>query len=82
MEAETALVALSYNLAFVCGWYRRLLDHIVGDDAPPVFGIHNSLLPRYRGRSPPVWSILNGEGAIGGSLFRLSPSTDGGDIAL
>lgn len=82
MEAETALAELSYDIAFVCGWYWLLADYIVSNKAPPVFGIHNSLLPRYRGGAPLVWSILNGEGEVGGTLFRLSSGMDDGDIIL
>ena len=81
-EANVALAAISYDIAFVCGWYWLLADHIVGVDAPPAYGIHNSLLPKYRGGAPLVWSILNGEQEVGGSLFRLSPRVDDGDIAL
>ena len=81
-EAELALAAISYDIAFVCGWYWLLADHIVGLSAPPAYGIHNSLLPKYRGGAPLVWSILNGEREVGGSLFRLSPGMDDGDIAL
>ena len=81
-EADAALFQISYDIAFVCGWYWLLGDHIVGGDAPPAYGIHNSLLPRYRGGAPLVWSILNGEREVGGSLFRLSKGIDDGDIAL
>lgn len=81
-EAEVALAEVPYDIAFVCGWYWLLADHIVGDEAPPVYGIHNSLLPKYRGGAPLVWPILNGESEVGGSLFRLSPGVDDGDIAL
>lgn len=81
-EADAALNQISYDIAFVCGWYWLLGDKVVGGDAPPAYGIHNSLLPRYRGGAPLVWSIMNGEPEVGGSLFRLSTGMDDGDIAL
>jgi methionyl-tRNA formyltransferase len=43
-------------------------------------GIHNSLLPRYRGGSPLVWQILNGETEAGFSLFQFTPGMDDGPI--
>lgn len=81
-EAENVLAECVYDVGFVCGWYWLLADRIVGPDAPPVYGIHNSLLPLYRGGAPLVWSILNGESEVGGSLFRLTAGMDDGDIAL
>lgn len=81
-DADAALAQIPYDIAFVCGWYWLLGDHVVGEDAPPAYGIHNSLLPRYRGGAPLVWSIMNGEQEVGGSLFRLSTGMDDGDIAL
>lgn len=81
-EAERLIAASVYDVGFVCGWYWLLADDIVGPDAPPVYGIHNSLLPRYRGGAPLVWSIMNGEPEVGGSLFRLTSGMDDGDIAL
>ena len=81
-EAENLLAECDYDVSFVCGWYWLLADNFVGQDAPPVYGIHNSLLPLYRGGAPLVWSILNGELEVGGSLFRLTSGMDDGDIAL
>jgi len=81
-EAESLLAECDYDVGFVCGWYWLLGEKIVGPDAPPVYGIHNSLLPRYRGGAPLVWSIINGESEVGGSLFRLTLGMDDGDIAL
>jgi len=38
------------------------------------------LLPKYRGCSPLVWQLINGEEKIGSSLFRFSEGMDDGDI--
>lgn len=81
-EAERALSERPYDVGFVCGWYWLFGDRFVGAEASPLYGIHNSLLPRYRGGAPLVWSIINGEPEVGGSLFRLTPRMDDGDIVL
>ncbi|MGV2436890.1 MAG UNVERIFIED_CONTAM: hypothetical protein LVT10_20020 [Anaerolineae bacterium] len=41
---------------------------------------HDSLLPAYRGFSPTVWAIINGEDHTGVSLFHASEAYDTGDI--
>ena len=44
------------------------------------FVFHDSLLPEYRGFSPTVWAILNGEDHTGVTLFEISEEVDSGDI--
>ncbi|MGQ9470657.1 MAG: methionyl-tRNA formyltransferase [Candidatus Aminicenantales bacterium] len=49
----------------------------------PVFrsvNVHFSLLPKYRGASPVVWAILNGEEKTGVTIFELNERMDEGDI--
>src|SRR5216683_508707 len=41
---------------------------------------HDSLLPAYRGFSPTVWAMINGENHTGTTLFRISEEVDAGDI--
>ncbi|MBI3881571.1 MAG: methionyl-tRNA formyltransferase [Verrucomicrobia bacterium] len=43
-------------------------------------GVHDSLLPEYRGFAPLNWAILNGEDHTGVTLFYLGDLMDGGDI--
>lgn len=44
------------------------------------FVFHDSLLPEYRGFSPTVWAIINGEDHTGVTLFEMADSVDAGDI--
>lgn len=46
------------------------------------WGVHDSLLPEYRGFAPLNWSILNDESRTGVSFFRISERMDGGEILL
>ena len=41
---------------------------------------HGSLLPRYRGRTPTVWSIINGETEVGATAHIMNVECDDGDI--
>jgi methionyl-tRNA formyltransferase len=42
--------------------------------------IHGSLLPKYRGRTPHVWSIINGEEYSGITSHIIEETVDTGDI--
>lgn len=44
------------------------------------FNVHGSLLPRYRGRTPHVWSIINNETEVGITAHELTIGCDEGDI--
>jgi methionyl-tRNA formyltransferase len=45
-----------------------------------IFNIHGSLLPKYRGRTPHVWSIINGEEEAGITAHIIDEGCDTGDI--
>ncbi len=44
------------------------------------FVFHDSLLPAYRGFSPTVWSIINGEDHTGVTLFEMADEVDSGAV--
>lgn len=44
------------------------------------FNIHGSLLPKYRGRTPHVWAIINGEKETGITAHFIDPNCDTGAI--
>jgi methionyl-tRNA formyltransferase len=44
------------------------------------FNVHGSLLPRYRGRTPHVWSIINNEKVTGITAHIIDEGCDTGDI--
>jgi methionyl-tRNA formyltransferase len=45
-----------------------------------ILNVHNSLLPRYRGRHAFTWAILHGERQLGFSLHAVVPRVDAGDV--
>ncbi len=65
---------------FVCGWYWIISQKIITQVCGRIFGIHHSLLPKYRGFSPLVWSLINGDKEIGSSLFKITANMDEGDV--
>lgn len=62
-------------------YYRNMLSEEVLSLAPKGgFNLHGSLLPRYRGRAPVNWALLNGETETGATLHKMVKRPDAGDI--
>ena len=62
-------------------YYRDLIKAPILE-IPPLgcLNLHGSLLPKYRGRVPVNWAILNGETETGVTLHYMTPKPDDGDI--
>ncbi|MBS0896344.1 bifunctional UDP-4-amino-4-deoxy-L-arabinose formyltransferase/UDP-glucuronic acid oxidase ArnA [Pantoea dispersa] len=62
-------------------YYRALLsDTILNCARIGAFNLHGSLLPKYRGRAPLNWVLVNGETETGVTLHRMVKRADAGDI--
>ena len=62
-------------------YYRNLLSDEILNLAPQgAFNLHGSLLPKYRGRAPLNWVLVNGEKETGVTLHRMTHRADAGDI--
>jgi methionyl-tRNA formyltransferase len=62
-------------------YYRNMIStKVLGLAALGAFNMHGSLLPRYRGRAPVNWAVLNGEARIGMTLHRMVREPDAGAI--
>ncbi|WP_312665046.1 bifunctional UDP-4-amino-4-deoxy-L-arabinose formyltransferase/UDP-glucuronic acid oxidase ArnA [Pantoea sp. CTOTU49201] len=62
-------------------YYRALLnDSILNCAKLGAFNLHGSLLPKYRGRAPLNWVLVNGETETGVTLHRMVKRADAGDI--
>ena len=62
-------------------YYRNMIGREVLDI--PLLGalnLHGSLLPRYRGRVPINWAVINGEKETGATLHYMVEKPDAGDI--
>ncbi len=62
-------------------YYRDLVKQEILD-LPPAgcLNLHGSLLPRYRGRCPVNWVLVNGETETGVTLHHMTAQADAGDI--
>jgi methionyl-tRNA formyltransferase len=79
-DSEKLIMELQPDICFVVGWYWLINDQTLSSVPKGFLGIHNSLLPKYRGTSPMIWSIMNGDEHVGSSMFTLSDKMDEGDI--
>lgn len=79
-ELNAAVRASEPELAIVCGWYSMIAANTRAAAPRGFIGVHNSLLPRYRGAAPVVWAMLQGEREIGLSMYTLTSGMDDGDI--
>ncbi|WGL96840.1 bifunctional UDP-4-amino-4-deoxy-L-arabinose formyltransferase/UDP-glucuronic acid oxidase ArnA [Arsenophonus nasoniae] len=62
-------------------YYRHMLSQELLALAPKgAFNLHGSLLPKYRGRVPINWAILNGVTETGVTLHKMIAKADAGDI--
>jgi methionyl-tRNA formyltransferase len=71
-------VAPDYLFSF---YYRRMLKPALLDiPGRGALNMHGSLLPRYRGRVPVNWAVINGESETGASLHYMTVKPDQGDL--
>lgn len=73
-EHKAIEVLVSVNYLFIIE--KDLINH------PSIlaFNIHGSLLPKYRGRTPHVWAIINNETKTGITAHLIDEGCDTGDI--
>jgi methionyl-tRNA formyltransferase len=61
--------------------YLYLIDnHLIELPSKLAFNIHGSLLPKYRGRTPHVWAIINNESITGITAHVIDSGCDTGPI--
>ncbi|MBT0584937.1 methionyl-tRNA formyltransferase [Alteromonas oceanisediminis] len=79
-ELNQFLISYQPDICFVCGWYQLISVDAIHSCRLGAIGLHNSLLPAYRGGAPLIWSIINNEPVVGTTLFKIDQGVDQGDI--
>lgn len=72
---QTFELGLSVNYLF-------LLEQNILDRFKVAVNFHGSLLPRYRGRTPHVWAIINNETETGITAHKIESGCDTGPVIL
>ena len=73
IDAYAIDIILSVNYLF-------LIERSLFSKAKLAVNIHGSLLPKYRGRTPHVWAIINNEPKTGVTAHLIDDGCDTGDI--
>ena len=69
-----------FDLLFAVGWRYMVPSAVYRRARLGAYVFHDSLLPKYRGFSPTVWAMINGEDHTGVTLFEMAESVDSGLI--
>ena len=64
----------------LCVSFGKIFSESFINNNGPIYNIHLSLLPAYRGPSPVETSILMGEKLAGYSIFKIDKNIDAGNI--
>jgi methionyl-tRNA formyltransferase len=76
--ARIAACAPDFLMSF---YYRQMLHApLLALPRRAALNLHGSLLPKYRGRAPVNWAVLNGERETGASLHHMAVKPDAGDL--
>ena len=70
----------SFDLLLAVSWRYLVPREVWSRATRGAYVFHDSLLPKYRGFSPTVWAIINGERATGVSLIEMADAVDGGRL--
>ena len=62
--------------------YLFIIEEDIFSKAKYTINFHGSLLPKYRGRTPHVWAIINGERETGVTAHLVDKDCDAGNIIL
>ncbi len=70
------------DIVFVQGYHYRIREALLKHNEIKFVNFHQSLLPRYAGRHPLNWAIINDETITGITFHYINRNFDEGDIIL
>lgn len=79
-QLKTELASQQPDLAVVVSYGKILPQDIISLPRLGTLNVHFSMLPAYRGSSPIQFSLLNGDGKTGISIFLLDEEVDHGPL--
>jgi len=80
IHSEQIIQSVKPDMCFVIGWYWLIGISCLHSVPGGFIGLHTSLLPKYRGGAPLVWSLINGEPIVGATFFTLKDGIDNGPV--
>lgn len=79
-DGEEILKSLKAD-CFVTASYGQIVKQNILDICP-IYNVHASLLPKYRGSSPIQWCLINGEKKTGVTIMKTELGLDSGEMYL
>ncbi len=79
-EIKDQLKEMDPQIAVIAAYAKIVSKSVLEIPRLGTFGIHPSLLPRYRGATPIQTAILNGDHETGATLFKVDEKVDHGPI--
>ena len=79
-ELGSRIAAIGPDFIFSFYYRKMIPESVLRLARRGALNMHGSLLPRYRGRSPVNWAIVNGEEETGVSLHHMTVRADAGAI--
>jgi methionyl-tRNA formyltransferase len=79
-EVKAFWDSTSVDLLLTVNWRYIIPSRIYSTVGQGAYVFHDSLLPTYRGFSPTVWAMANGEDHTGVSLIEMGEGFDTGDM--
>ena len=79
-DSERAMLESHPDLCIVAGWYWLIGSPVLRSLKHGFIGLHFSLLPKYRGSSPLVWTLINGDVEAGFTFFSMTEAMDEGPV--
>ena len=79
-EIETQVAALDADFLFSFYYRHMLKAPLLQSVRRGAYNMHGSLLPKYRGRVPVNWAVINGESETGATLHQMNVKPDNGAI--
>jgi methionyl-tRNA formyltransferase len=78
LQAKIASIGPDFIFSF---YYRHMLPvSLLALARRGAYNMHGSLLPKYRGRVPTNWAVINGETESGATLHEMAAKPDAGAI--
>ena len=81
-EFIARIAALEPDLLFSFYYRQMLAAELLAIPTRGALNMHGSLLPRYRGRVPVNWAVIQGERETGATLHYMVEKPDAGDIVV
>ena len=81
-KAKNFIETVNCDILFSINYLFIIESDIIQIPKRLAVNLHGSLLPKYRGRTPHVWAIINGEKEIGVTAHLIKEGVDTGDILL